>query len=93
MYVYGLNERRAGVLVKKIPGRSRIYQIVDKEEVKEHIATIPAGTRVFRFDSLPNAKIIAQDGTECEPIGFFLITAETIDPYHWVIDYFDTGGT
>lgn len=46
---------------------------------------IGAGTKVFER---PEAKIVDDEGNEIKPTGRFLWSAETIDPYHLVVDMF-----
>jgi tRNA A58 N-methylase Trm61 len=70
---------RVCVKVKRI-GRSRKY------EIQEGIHVLKPDTVVT---DLPESwKIVDADGNEVRPTGRFVITVDTIDPYHLVADLF-----
>lgn len=35
-------------------------------------------------------EVVGPDGEKIEPVGRFVMTVETIDPYHMVTDWFDS---
>lgn len=79
-YAYPIESKRVAAKVERINGRSLQYRIVPNS-----LCYIKPGTRVLER---PNAKIIDEDGNEVKPDGKFLWSAETIDPFHLVIDMF-----
>ena len=81
-----LKSNRAGVVVERI-GRKRQhkYKLTEKS-----ITMVSAGTLVIPVHFLSdNFQLYNQNCNELiQPEGNFWITAETIDPYHVVIDMF-----
>lgn len=75
-----LGKRRAAAKVKRINAKTNTYEVI----ADSLILLGPSTPMVER----PGVKIINIDGEEIEPTGRFLFTAETIDPYHYVIDMF-----
>lgn len=80
MYSRRIGQEKAAVKVEKIKGTKQ-YRIV------------PGEISIVRSDAvvaeLPRDCSVVNDvGKEIKPMGNFLITTETIDPYHLVIDMF-----
>lgn len=80
MYSRRIGQEKVAVKVEKIKGTKQ-YRIV------------PGEISIVRSDAvvaeLPRDYAIVNDvGEEVKPMGNFLITTETIDPYHFVIDMF-----
>lgn len=81
-----LKSNRAGVVVERIGGkRQHKYKLTEKS-----ITMVSAGTLVIPVHFLSdNFQLYNQNCNELiQPEGNFWITAETIDPYHVVIDMF-----
>lgn len=81
-----LKSNRAGVVVERIGSkRQHKYKLTEKS-----ITMVSAGTLVIPVHFLSdNFQLYNQNCTELiQPEGNFWITAETIDPYHVVIDMF-----
>lgn len=79
---FPLSNDRVCVVVEKIPGRKRNqYRLLTGED---NMGMLPAGTRVFEFEG----NIFDPEGNEIKPTGRFLMTVETIDPFHLVTDMF-----
>ncbi|MCC8045830.1 MAG: hypothetical protein LIP12_10075 [Clostridiales bacterium] len=57
------------------------------EVLQETPVSIPANTRVFRVPD--EWKIVDDHGESLCPTGYFVMTAETIDPYHLLADVFN----
>ncbi len=76
--IYPIEEKRAAVMVKRINDRSCRFRIIPGS-----ICCIEKGTLMAER---PEFQIIDDDGDKVEPAGKFLWTAETIDPFHLVID-------
>lgn len=80
MFSYPINKTRVAVQVERI-GRTRSFRVIP-----DSICMINQGTLVA---NLPDDwKIVNEDGKEIKPAGRFLISTETIDPYHLVVDMF-----
>lgn len=79
-YIHSLKEKRVAVKVKRADGRSLKFKLIPKS-----LCIVKAGTL---FVERPEAKIIDGDGNELIPSGRFLWSAETIDPFHLVVDMF-----
>lgn len=80
MYSFPIEKDRVAVKVQRI-GQSKSYCIVP-----DSLSVIKQGTLVL---NLPDGyKIIDESGEEIKAIGEFMISAETIDPYHLVVDLF-----
>ena len=81
-----LKSNRAGVVVERIGSKSQHkYKLTEKS-----ITMVSAGTLVIPVHFLSdNFQLYNQNCNELiQPEGNFWITAETIDPYHVVIDMF-----
>ena len=81
-----LKSNRAGVIVERIGSkRQHKYKLKEKS-----ITMVSAGTLVIPVHFLSdNFQLYNQNCDELiQPEGNFWITAETIDPYHVVIDMF-----
>lgn len=81
-----LKSNRAGVVVERIGNkRQHKYKLTEKS-----ITMVSAGTLVIPVHFLSdNFQLYNQNCDELiQPEGNFWITAETIDPYHVVIDMF-----
>lgn len=81
-----LKSNRAGVVVERIGSkRQQKYKLTEKS-----ITMVSAGTLVIPVHFLSkNFQLYNQSCDELiQPEGNFWITAETIDPYHIVIDLF-----
>jgi hypothetical protein len=81
-----LKSNRAGVIVERIGSkRQHKYKLTEKS-----ITMVSAGTLVIPVHFLSNNfQLYNQNCDELiQPEGNFWITAETIDPYHVVIDMF-----
>ena len=80
LYSYPINKNRAAVQVKRV-GRTNRFRVVEGS-----LCMIKQGELV---SNLPDDwKIVDDNGEEIKPTGRFLISAETIDPYHLVVDMF-----
>lgn len=81
-----LKSNRAGVVVERIGSKRQYkYKLTEKS-----ITMVSAGTLVIPVHFLSdNFQLYNQNCNELiQPEGNFWITAETIDPYHVVIDMF-----
>lgn len=78
---YPLTKSRVAVQIQKIGNRVNTYKVIDGS-----ISILD--TSVMVRDLPKNYIIVDENGTEIKPIGKFLITTETINPYHWLIDMF-----
>lgn len=81
-----LKSNRAGVVVERIGSkRQHKYKLTEKS-----ITMVSAGTLVIPVHFLSaNFQLYNQNCDELiQPEGNFWITAETIDPYHVIIDMF-----
>lgn len=81
-----LKSNRAGVVVERIGNkRQHKYKLTEKS-----ITMVSAGTLIIPVHFLSdNFQLYNQNCDELiQPEGNFWITAETIDPYHVVIDMF-----
>ena len=82
--IWPIGVERACVVVKKI--KNHYYEVVQSET---SIGVIQSNALVTRLDFLDNkAKVYDADGNEIKPTGYFLITTETINPFHLIIDMF-----
>lgn len=79
MYSYPIGKRRACVKVKKIK-KGKNYFL----EVQDGIHAI--GSRTEVHDLPKNIKVVDKNGQELRPTGRFVLTSETIDPYHLLAD-------
>lgn len=85
-YVYGrLRNPRAAVKVKRVDNRKQLYEVVQGE-----VFIVPAGTTML---VRPDAQVVDDKGQELEPTGRYLFTAETINPFHLVVDMFEQKGS
>lgn len=80
MYDYRIGQERIAVKVERIKGKKQ-YQIIPGE-----IFIIKSNTKVAELSG--DYEIINEDEEKMLPTGKFLITTETIDPYHLIIDMF-----
>lgn len=82
--IWPIGVERACVVVKKI--KNHYYEVVQSEN---SIGVIQSNALVTRLEFLDNkAKIYDANGNEIQPTGYFLITIETINPFHLIIDMF-----
>ena len=79
-YSYPLKQKRVAVEVRRI-NRSNKFQVVP-----DKICMLKEGTLVSELPS--NFKVVDEAGNEIKALGRFLISVETIDPYHLVTDMF-----
>ena len=81
-----LNKERAGVKIERF-GSKREYKYKITED---SIVAVKNGTPVMPVNFLSDDfKVYDKEGKEViEPTGRFFITAETIDPYHIILDIF-----
>lgn len=79
MYVFPLRRKRCGVKVERINKKEHKYKVTD-------VCIIGEDTPMT--DLPDNFQIVDAEGAEIKPTGRFLMTAETIDPYHIVVDMF-----
>ena len=80
LYSYPINKNRAAVQVKRV-GRTNRFRVVE--------GSLYMINQVELVSNLPDDwKIVDDNGEEIKPTGRFLISAETIDPYHLVVDMF-----
>lgn len=79
MYDYRIGQERIAVKVEHIKGKK--YQIIPGE-----IVIIKSNTKVAELSG--DYEIINEYEEKIMPTGKFLITTETIDPYHLIIDMF-----
>ena len=81
-----LNKERVGVKVERFGSkREHKYKITE-----DSIVMVKSGTLVMPVDFLSDDfKVYDKEEKEViEPTGRFFITAETIDPYHIILDIF-----
>ena len=81
-----LNKERVGVKVERFGSkREHKYKITE-----DSIVMVKNGTLVIPVNFLSDDfKVYDKEGKEViEPTGWFFITAETIDPYHIILDIF-----
>lgn len=81
-----LNKERVGVKVERFGSkREHKYKITEAS-----IVVVKNGTLVMPVNFLSDDfKVYDKEGKEViEPTGRFFITAETIDPYHIILDIF-----
>ena len=77
---FSLSKDWACVTVEKIPGRKHNqYKILTGAK---NVGIVQKGTKVIEF----KGNIFDDEGNEVKPEGKFLMTAETIDPYHLLLD-------
>lgn len=80
---FPLSKDRACVTIEKIKGRKHNqYRLLMGVE---HIGILPAGTKMIDFEG----NLFDDEGNEIKPEGRFEVTAETIDPYHLLVDIFN----
>ena len=80
MQTFTLGKDRVAVKVKRCDNRKHVYQVVAGT-----VCVVPSGTSVFELPD--NYQIISDDNEQIQPSRMFVMTADTIDPYHLVIDY------
>lgn len=79
---YYLGEKWAAVAVERCgDSRRHIYRVIP-----DSVCMVGARTRVF--DVPENYEIVGTDGKKIKPTGRFLLSADTIEPYHLLIDKF-----
>lgn len=81
-----LNKERVGVKVERFGSkREHKYKITE-----DSIVMVKNGTLVMPVNFISDDfKVYDKEGKEViEPTGRFFITAETIDPYHIILDIF-----
>lgn len=80
--IWPIGTERACVIVKKT--KNHYYEVVESS-----IGVIQSNALVTRLNFLDSkAKVYDADGNEIQPTGYFLITTETINPYHLIVDMF-----
>lgn len=80
MYSYRIGQEKIAVKVEQVKGKKQ-YQVISGE-----ICIVKSDTLVAELPG--EFSIVNELGEEIKPTGNFLITAETIEPYHLVIDMF-----
>lgn len=80
MRTFVLEQPRACVKIQKIGGRNR-YRLL---KGIESVCLMKEGTILTDF----NGKLYDEDDNEVQPTGVFMISAETINPYHLLVDIF-----
>lgn len=75
-----LSSARVAVLATRIKTSS----VFELHQGIESIALLPPGTQIL----IPEEIQVVCNGEEVQPSGYFAITAETIDPYHLIMDIF-----
>ena len=81
-----LRSPRAGVVVERFGDKRKyLYKIVENNPL---CLIKPCTTLLPLAEISPNAKIIGPDGQPVPATGEYYITAETMDPYHIVTDWF-----
>lgn len=80
MYRYPIEKDRAAVKVQRV-GKSKLYRIVP-----DSLCVMKQGTLASNLAD--DYKIIDENGEELNATGEFMISSETIDPYHLVVDIF-----
>lgn len=79
-----LDKQYVACMVKCVNSRKNKYEAVDGSAI-----LLEPGITLIPLQMISeDAKILDSLGEEIKPTGNFYITAETIDPYHYVIDYF-----
>lgn len=84
MWTETLKSPRIGVRVRHSQNRRKDYILDD--EGSEPILLMKAGTQLIELAE--DERVLDSDGTLISPTGRFFRTAETIDPYHLVLDIF-----
>lgn len=79
MHIFPLGRKRCGVKVERINKRKHTYKVTD-------VCVI--GEDTLMTDLPDNFQIVDAEGDEISPTGRFIMTAETMDPYHLVVDMF-----
>lgn len=77
-YAFPLRKKRVAVLVKRI-GNGNSFKVLPE------LYMLDESTLVCQQ---PSFKVLDDEGMEIKPTGLFLWTAETIHPYHLVVDWF-----
>lgn len=81
-----LRSPRAGVVVERFGDKRKyLYKIVENNPL---CLIKPCTTLLSLAEISADAKIIGPDGQPVPAIGEYYITAETMDPYHIVTDWF-----
>ena len=81
--LYRLTRDYAGVQVKR--GNSKKVYVLD-DEAEEPLVLVKANTLLVELDE---EKVLTPGKETVKPMGRFYATAETIDPYHLVLDVLD----
>lgn len=81
--LYRLTRDYAGVQVKR--GNSKKVYVLDGE-AEEPLVLVKANTLLVELDE---EKVLTPGKETVKPTGRFYATAETIDPYHLVLDVLD----
>lgn len=76
-----IEKQRACVKIERIKGRGENYRLLPNTD---SIGLIKEGTLVQDF----TGNVYDINGNKIEPTGRFMISVETIDPYHLLIDMF-----
>lgn len=84
MNVKALGCTRAAAKVKRI--KKDVFALCMQEGYFGFLYLLPPQTLIYEMER--TSKIVDENGKEIVPSGKFLITAETIDPYHLVVDFF-----
>lgn len=82
--LYRLTRDYAGVQVKR--GNSKKVYVLD-DEAEEPLVLVKANTLLVELDE---EKVLTPGKETVKPMGRFYATAETIDPYHLVLDVLDS---
>lgn len=77
-----LGKEWACVTIEKIVGRKHNQYKVLKG--MDYIGVLDASTKIIEFEG----NVFDNEGNELHAEGKFYITAETIDPYHLLVDLF-----
>jgi len=77
-----LTNPRAAVKAKVVSKRPRRYEV----DTESGVCMIESGTQLVLLEE--NAQVITAEGEVLEATGRYYRTAETIDPYHLITDYF-----
>lgn len=74
----------ASARVAVLATRIKTSSVFELHQGIESIALLAPGTPIL----IPEKIEVMCNGEEVQPSGYFAITAETIDPYHFILDMF-----
>lgn len=82
--IHGRLSKIQSARVAVLATRQKNSSVFELHQGIEAIALLPPGTQIL----IPDEMQVMCQGEEVHPSGYFAITAETIDPYHFILDIF-----